>query len=238
LTGAIEYVPYCSPVNRVLTKYNVLLSWLGRAYLSTLQDRVNVPMIQFIISGILIFSLSVATYNRCGLWQNDLTLWNDAAIKSPHKWRPCYELSHSYLTSGDTAHAIDHLQECVTQHPFVILSYTELGSAYHQIGDYANEIATYERALFKGIYDKTILNGLGDAFFKQLELEKALEQFQHTIALYPENSYAYYQIGLIYRAREDYRSALSYLEKARLHDPDNQYYNEQIEELHRVSALH
>ena len=48
---------------------------------------------------------SFLTYNRNLVWKNELTLWKDAALKSPSKARVFYNLGNAYADSGNTEKA-------------------------------------------------------------------------------------------------------------------------------------
>lgn len=44
--------------------------------------------------------LAFLTYQRNELWASDIALWEDAAVKSPGKQRPHYQLAHTYDSNG------------------------------------------------------------------------------------------------------------------------------------------
>lgn len=64
---------------------------------------------------ILIVGLAVcgvfllATHRRNQVWRDSLTLWQDAAAKSPEKVRPLVNLGIEYQRRGDKERAIDYL---------------------------------------------------------------------------------------------------------------------------------
>ncbi len=53
----------------------------------------------------LIAGYSLLTYKRNFVWQNELTLWSDAARKSPNKARPFYNLGNAYADNGNNQEA-------------------------------------------------------------------------------------------------------------------------------------
>ncbi|MBZ5674316.1 MAG: hypothetical protein LAP61_08735 [Acidobacteriia bacterium] len=48
---------------------------------------------------------SVLTYQRSAVWANPVALWQDAANKSPRKWRPHFQLASALYESGNCADA-------------------------------------------------------------------------------------------------------------------------------------
>ena len=48
---------------------------------------------------------SVLTYQRSAVWANPVALWQDAAIKSPQKWRPRYQLAFALMEVGSCQEA-------------------------------------------------------------------------------------------------------------------------------------
>ena len=48
---------------------------------------------------------SVLTYQRSAVWANPVALWQDAANKSPQKWRPHFQLASALYESGSCAGA-------------------------------------------------------------------------------------------------------------------------------------
>src|SRR5665213_759193 len=48
---------------------------------------------------------SVLTYQRSEVWANPVALWQDAASKSPRKWRPHFQLASALYESGNCAEA-------------------------------------------------------------------------------------------------------------------------------------
>jgi tetratricopeptide (TPR) repeat protein len=61
-------------------------------------------------------------------------------------------------------------------------------------------------------------------------LSDALKEYEAAISIAPGNAQAHYGIGLIYRANADYRSAITYFEKALSLSPTNTLYKEQLQE--------
>lgn len=59
----------------------------------------------------------------------------------------------------------------------------------------------------------------GDKAYKDLKLQKAIQYYQKGLALYPKHYGAWYNLGNIYVAYEDYQSALNSYSEAFRHNP-------------------
>lgn len=84
----------------------------------------------FIIAAII---LSFASYKRNLLWQNELSLCQDAAAKS-HKWRTYCNLGDAYKKSGFTDDAIIAYKKALERGPECAPVHYSLGLIYHKIG--------------------------------------------------------------------------------------------------------
>lgn len=61
----------------------------------------------------IIIALACTTCERNKVWQTKLTLWQDAAFKSPHKSRPHNNLANSYFLLGNYPAAAGHYQKAI-----------------------------------------------------------------------------------------------------------------------------
>jgi tetratricopeptide (TPR) repeat protein len=64
-----------------------------------------------LVFGIPLLLLSIVSYDRVGVWQNSLTLWNDAVIKSPKSSRSWGNLGDAY----DSANQFNNAQSAYAQ---------------------------------------------------------------------------------------------------------------------------
>jgi len=87
------------------------------------------------IAIVLVLALCFFTYQRNRLYQERLSLWSDAVLKSPNKARPHNNLGHAYALQGDWDLAIDEFRTAVRLDPDYILAQHNLRKAYlHEVG--------------------------------------------------------------------------------------------------------
>lgn len=197
---------------------------------------MKVPLPYYLIASAILATLSVTTFTRNDLWRDELTLWKDVDSKSPNKGRVCWILANYYHKIGDDARSVEYYKGCIYHNPQALPLYLGLAQVYQDIGDALNEINVYRRALNAQVNDVIIHTQLGDALFKQLELQEALSEFTIVASQDPQNAYSYYMLGLISRARGDYRESIHLTEKAISLDPGNAHYKKALEEIIKLST--
>jgi tetratricopeptide (TPR) repeat protein len=149
---------------------------------------------QGVVTGISILTLcfySVITIERNKIFKDDLTLWNDAAKKSPYKMRPHHNLGKAYVQRGNSDKAI-------------------------QEGEIALRLMAN---VDKKENIKFVLNLLGAAYFVKGETDVALRMFQQAIEVDPNFATSYYNVGCIHATKKEKEKALEYLKKAIALDP-------------------
>ncbi|HTY44726.1 MAG TPA: tetratricopeptide repeat protein [Patescibacteria group bacterium] len=92
---------------------------------------------------------------------------------------------------------------------------------YFQQGDYHKAIREYEALLEQGFKHPQIYNNLGLAYTRSGEsYVKAVESFKNALALDPQYTEAYANMGLAYIGKEDYPSAIKSFEDLLKINPD------------------
>jgi tetratricopeptide (TPR) repeat protein len=138
------------------------------------------------VSVLLISSYSALTIERNHIFKDDLTLWTDAAKKSPYKMRVHHNLGKAYFEKGRIDQAI-------------------------QEGEIALRlIANLDRK--ENV--KFVLNLLGGAYFAKGETEAALRVFERAIEVDPNFATSYYNLSCILATKKEKEKALEYLKKA------------------------
>lgn len=74
--------------------------------------------------------LAAASFTRNTVWQSELTLWADAAAKSPGKARPLNNLGAALSDAGRPDEAIATLESAIRAHPRHADAYYNLGRVY------------------------------------------------------------------------------------------------------------
>lgn len=108
-------------------------------------------------------------------------------------------------SSGETQNqaAIVQLKDKVKKNPKDVKSLIELGNTYYDSGKYQNAITYYQKSLEINPKDYDVLTDMGAAYNASGQAEKALEIFKQVTAEKPDHAMAWYNQGIIYKAKND-----------------------------------
>jgi len=99
-----------------------------------------------------------------------------------------------------------------------------LGACYRKAGNTTDAIERIEQALE---YDSTLtkaLNLLGAMYHEEGNLEKAEDCYLHVVELHPDYALAFFNLGAVAWAKDDFPSAQRDFSQALSLDPGNEYY--------------
>lgn len=162
------------------------------------------------------------TIQRAQVWSSELSLWQDAARKSPDKARPLTWLGRIYFEAGRTAEAVrywtqaeERVEPGSDEHAYLL---GNLGLAAATQKDYEQAVRHYERAVEMKGGDSRLWAQLAVANMRLGREEKGWQLFDVAMKrrrmLGPETfmlrGQEYYRIGEYEKALADYEAALSY----------------------------
>ena len=168
-----------------------LLLTLGLYYLHALLSRY----FSFKLSRALLLGLStlvlgfysLTTVERNSVFKNAVSLWTDAAKKSPNKMRVHHNLARAYFFQKG------RLDDAIRE------------------GEIALKLSA---DLYKKQNVKYVLNLLGGAYSVKGETRKAIDSLQRAIQIDPNYATSYYNLSCIYATQKERIEALEYLKKA------------------------
>ncbi|HEY6838592.1 MAG TPA: tetratricopeptide repeat protein [Geobacteraceae bacterium] len=114
---------------------------------------------------LLLAALGVLAWERVAVWQNAVTLWRDAVLKTPTSKVACYSLAGAYTQTGGMRTAA----ECFS-----------VGEAFRRAGFPERALPVYERGLF---FDPTHRDTLFSAALLHLERGDATAAFPYLLRL-------------------------------------------------------
>lgn len=160
--------------------------------------------------------LLFATNARSHVWSGPLPLWEDAAAKSPRKYRPRFQLAFAQYAQGRCAEAIRQYEIAgqLTQSPQYNF-YLDWALAYDCAGEQSKGIEKLQRAL-QIMPNAHVYSILGMLYGKQGKSKEALAALDTAIQLDPGFQPAWVYRGAVYgssnqfeKAVEAYRQALA-----------------------------
>lgn len=156
-----------------------------------------------------ILLLSYWTYERNSVWQGSLSLWGDAAKKSPNKPRPHIGLGNAYVDKGMLDEAIIEYEKALVIRPDYEEAHNNLGLIYEKKGELDKAISMYERALIANPSYAEAYYNLGILYEKRGNIEKAVSEYNKSLAINPNFAEAHNNLGQIYARKGMLEKAIS-----------------------------
>jgi hypothetical protein len=94
-----------------------------------------------------VFLLGYHTFDRCGTWGNDITLWTDVIAKYPKEPLAYYNRGDALARQREFAAAIKDYTHALRLDPAYPRAYCQRGNLFLMSGQYASAVADYNRAL-------------------------------------------------------------------------------------------
>jgi tetratricopeptide (TPR) repeat protein len=174
--------------------------------------------------------LGMATWQRCAIWKNSMTLWND--VLSKHKNVPdAYNgRGLAFYDNKEFTKAIKDFDRTIALNPLYVKAYYNRANAYDALQDYDRAIADYSRTISLDQNYSKAYNNRGLVYSRQGRSELALADFTRALTIDPQYTIAYNNRGLTYGRIGDYDHAIGDFTKAVQIDPTytNALYNRAI----------
>lgn len=157
---------------------------------------------------------SIITFDRCSVWNNDLSLWND--VISRYKNAPIAYNNRGlvYLKEKEYAKAREDFDKAIRQYPKYTQAYINRGNVLRNINLYDEAMNDYNIAIgLEPNYYKAYFNR-GILFLKNNKYDEALHDFNKAIALNPDNTEAYINRGVVFMNEKKYDRAIQDFNKA------------------------
>lgn len=174
-------------------------------------------------------TFSILTWQRCKVWKDDMSLWQDVLSKYPS--------SVAYNGRGLAFYEIKQYDAAVSDFiqalkldPDFATAYYNRGNAYDARKDYGKAIADYSKAIgYKPEYAKAY-NNRGLTYGRVGKFKKAINDFTQAVRIDPTYAKAYNNRGMMYGRLGEKESAISDFTRAVRLDPDyaKAYYNRAI----------
>jgi tetratricopeptide (TPR) repeat protein len=203
------------------------------------EHRLYLPSIAFFsLAGLLVFGpvsqmkhkiwpvvvIVLALYGwgtilRNRVWGTELTLWQDAAEKSPNKPRVLYNLGHALADQGRYEEALSAYQAAVRYKPDIAAYYNNLGSVYGKLGRHQEAFASYRQGLRLNPNSPRLYNNLGNAYKNLEQYEEAIAAYNKALTLQPDYYQALSNLGVVYYQQEKFDAAIDLYEQVLLEQP-------------------
>lgn len=173
-----------------------------------------------IASMVIVGAYAAGTINRNNIWKDNLSLWTDAARKSPDNPVAHNEVGLAYASKGLLDIAMVEYQTALRLDPDYPKAHNNLGVAYASEGLLENAIAQFQIALHLNPDYPKAHNNLGNVYTSKGLLDMAMVEYQTALRLAPYYTDAHYNLAVLYRRKGNVAMALGEAEVALKIRPD------------------
>ena len=180
-------------------------------------------------AAVLIVLLCAATMLRNRVWRSEISLWEDAAGKSPALMRPHQNLGLYYSMQGRLGEALGELQKAIRIEPRNYELHNNLGIVYKQRGELPAAIREYQLALQLNPKDPMAHYNLGNIYLMQGNLPEAIREYQSCLKGAPDYDEAHNNLGIAYeRSGRSAEAIVEFGVAVRL-NPENRHARDNLE---------
>lgn len=168
----------------------------------------------------IVAACAVLTYQRSAVWATPVALWQDAADKSPRKWRPHFQLASALYESSmcpEAAKAFDAASK-LEQPAFDLL--VDWGLALDCAGNWQDAVAKLRQA-FQIEPSAHIQSQIGMVYAKHSKWQEALAALAQAEAIDPRFEMTYVYRGNIFEVSGDKAAAAAQYRRALALNPLN-----------------
>jgi tetratricopeptide (TPR) repeat protein len=168
----------------------------------------------------VVIIFSVWTYERNGVWRDDLTLWADCAKKSPNKARPHNNLGVALWQRGKNEEAMKHYSKALHINPNYIDAHNNLGIILRRQVR-LEEAAKHFSAVLRIDPDyREAHNNLGNTFAGLGRFDNAINHYKEALHIDPHDAIAHYNLGNALGNQNKFKEARTHYEAALQIRPD------------------
>jgi tetratricopeptide (TPR) repeat protein len=141
---------------------------------------------------------SIWTYQRNGMWQNEITFCQDCVDKSPLKFRSHNNLGIALHDAGQFKNAIDCYQTAINidpDHIDIAATLNNIGSAWLKLGRADEAISYFNQALNRNPLFASAQINLGAALITKNQIPEAIEHFIAILKQDPGHAEAHVNLG-------------------------------------------
>jgi tetratricopeptide (TPR) repeat protein len=221
------------PIADVIAEHRVYLASLGIFLPAAaggvlaarrLVKRPNTPLAAMAAALAVCVTLGLALHRRAQVWESAISLWTDAAAKSPHKARPHMNLGYA-LTPVDPARAVAEYQLALRLATDGTINQDELkqdlAGALLSVHRFDEGIAILKEVIATAPGTPQLQTNLAVAYLESGKLDEARAEAERVAARFPGYAPAWHTLGQLAFARGDYAEAKRHFAQALALDPDS-----------------
>ncbi len=151
----------------------------------------------------ILFVLAVLTWNQCGYWKNNITLFSHTLRVTKNNYLAHHDRGQAYAELGQYQLAIEDYNEAIRLKADSDSTYYDRGSLYVRHGQYQFAVEDFNKAIDINPHFIQAYNNRGIAYTLMGIYKKALEDFNEAIRLKPDHASAYNMRAFVYLSQGD-----------------------------------
>lgn len=184
----------------------------GEGLILSLNSKFKRPAVILIIAFTVFFSF--VTYNRCGIWKNNMTLWNDVISQYQTVDKAYNNRGVAFMNEKRDDEALNDFNKAIELKPYYAEAHFNRGNVYMNAKENDLALNDFNKAIeLKPNYAKAFHNR-GSLFMYQNKNEEALSDFNKAIELQPDYPIAYFNRGTVFFNEKRYKEAIINYSKA------------------------
>ena len=161
------------------------------------------------------------TFERNKVWQDEITLYRDCAVKSPNKARTQHNLGVALIRRGSLTEAAEQFRKALVLKPDYVDAHYNLGSVLARQGKMEQAIHEFKEALRLNPKYVRALNNLGASLVFLGRYREAIDYFEAALKIAPSDADAHSNMGLALLKLGDPDAAVRHFTRALDIDPDH-----------------
>ena len=160
------------------------------------QSGTSLSTIGLCVAMAVVLTLSVLSWQRCGLYQSQAALWLDTLNKNPGCWMAHNNLGLLLVDNPQTRdEALQHYHDSLRLNPEQDEAHLNLGAAMLKLNRLEDAWAEFERARHIDPTYPLVYYNLGLVLDEQGKFSEAQAQYRHALDLHPDYAEAHNNLG-------------------------------------------
>jgi len=211
------------PLADVVLEHRAYIPGLGVALLAAALFRrlsVSYPSLRIVAPIVVVAILSIMTIQRNAVFANNVTLWEDAVIKSPQKARARFNLGAAYQNAGRRDDAIREYERALALKPDIHAAYSNMAAIQIDTGQLESGEKTLVRLTeIAPEYTEGFIN-LSVLYLRKNEIDKSIVASNRAITINPSAFAAFFNRGEALTLQGKLKEAVESYKKAVYLRPD------------------
>ena len=164
---------------------------------------------------LIVVACAVSAFERNSVWRDPVSLWEDAAQKSPRIGRIYNNLGEAYHRKKQLAKALENYYKAISVSPGSSLdAYGNIGSIYVDLGEYGKAVKIFSQMLTIDQNDAGAYASRGHAYYRDGSYDNAIQDFNTALLLFPRNAMVYLLRGNCHEKKGNRQAAMQDLRSA------------------------